>query len=194
MLAPVRSVAPSVDLVTLVEAKAHLRVEHTDEDTYIGGLISAAVSYLDGYSGRMGRALLEQTWTLDFDAFTDKLRLPVGDLISVSSVTYYDASNVQQTLATSVWTSLTDSRGPYVTLKPSQVWPDAYARPDAIRVTWKAGYGTTAASVPVAIKQAALLLIGQWYAAREAAGDSSMATELPFAVEALIAPFIKNRI
>lgn len=194
MLAPVRSVAPSVDLVTLAEAKAHLRVDHSDEDTYIGTLIAAAASYLDGYSGRMGRALLQQTWTQDFDAFSDKMRLPVGDLIAVSSVTYYDASNVQQTLATSVWTSLTDNRGAYVTLKPEQTWPAVYARPDAIRVTWTAGFGTTAASVPVAIKQAALLLIGQWYAAREAAGDGSRSTELPFAVEALIAPFIKNRI
>lgn len=35
-------------IVTLSEAKAHLRVEFTDEDTAIAGLIAAAESYLEG--------------------------------------------------------------------------------------------------------------------------------------------------
>jgi uncharacterized phiE125 gp8 family phage protein len=192
MLAPVRTAAPVDPLISLSEAKAHLRVDYSDEDNYINGLILAAVSYLDGYSGRLGRALTTQTWTQDFPAFADPLRLAVGDLIAVSSVTYYDATNAQQTLATSVYASATDTLGPYIGLKPDKTWPTTYTRPDAVRVTWTAGFGATSASVPPAIKMAAFLLIGHWYANREATGEGM--TELPFAVEALLAPFMRNRI
>ena len=193
MLAPVRTVAPSGALVSTAEAKAHLRVDFSDEDSYIDSLALAAMTYLDGYTGRLGRAILTQTWSQEFSAFDDKLRLAVGDLQAVSSVTYYDATNTQQTLAAAVYVAATDSLGPYISLKPGQTWPSTYTRQDAVKITWTAGYGI-ASAVPSPIKQAALLLIGHWYAAREAAGEAANATELPFAVEALLAPYIRNRI
>ena len=39
--------------VTLAEAKLHLRVEHSDEDAYIGGLISAAREYAESFTNRL---------------------------------------------------------------------------------------------------------------------------------------------
>ena len=194
MPAPIRTVAPSGDLITLAEAKAHLRVDHSDEDTYIPSLAMAAVSYLDGYSGRLGRALITQTWAQDYLAFSEVMRLPLGDLIAVTSVTYYDSANSQQTLATSVYAAASDGLGPYISRKPGQSWPSSYARQDAVRVTWTAGFGATAASVPAAIKHAALLLIAHWYANREAVNVGNITSELPLAYEALLAPFIRNRI
>lgn len=191
MLAPVRTVAPVGTVIALSDAKRHLRVDYDDEDAMIGALISAAVDYLDGYSGILGRALLTQTWRQDFDAFDDEMRLPVGNLLSVSSVTYYDASNALQTLSNAVYTGLSDRLGPYLTRKPDQVWPSGYYRPDAISVTWTAGYGATAASIPTPIKQAILLLVGHWYANREAVNVAAgiVGLELPMAVDALIAPY-----
>lgn len=194
MLAPVRTVAPTATLVTLADAKLHCRVDGGDEDVLITALVKAAQDYLDGYSGVLGRALLTQTWRQDFDAFSDTMRLPVGNLLAVSSVTYYDASNAQQTLASSVYTAFSDTLGPYVTRKPGQAWPSTYTRPDAVSVTWTAGYGATSAAVPAAIKQAALLLVGHWYDNRAAVNVGSSVAEVPFAVDALIAPFIRNRI
>lgn len=192
-LKPVLVTPASAALVTLAEAKAHVRVDHSDEDTYISAIINAAVSYLDGYSGRLGRAILEQTWRVDFGAFSDEMRLPVGNLMAVSSVTYYDKNNAQQSLASSVYQSSVDGSGAFLSLKPGQVWPAAYARNDAVRVTWTAGYGATAANVPVAIKHAALLLIGNWYENRSASNAESE-QELPFAVNALLAPFSVQQI
>lgn len=187
MLAPVRTAAPAA-LITTSEAKAQCRIDSTDEDTLIDSLVSAAVSHLDGYSGVLGRALVTQTWQQDFSGFCSKLRLPVGDLIAVTGVTYYDTSNAQQTLASSVYTAFTDSLGPYVTLKPDQVWPSIYSRADAVRVTWTAGYGA-AAAVPPAIKQAALLLIAHWYDNRSGVAVGETPTEMPLAVNSLLAPF-----
>lgn len=187
MLAPVRTAAPA-DLITTSEAKAQCRIDSTDEDTLVAALISAALSHLDGYSGVMGRALVTQTWQQDFDGFSDKMRLPVGDLIAITSVTYYDASNAQQTLASSVYAAFTDALGPYLALKPNQSWPAVYSRADAVRVTWTAGYGA-AAAVPAAIKQAALLLIAHWYDNRAGVAVGETPTELPLAVNSLLAPF-----
>lgn len=193
-LKPVLVTPASTSLLTLAEAKTHLRVTHTDEDAYIQTLINAALSYFDGYSGRLGRALLEQTWRADFDAFADEMRLPVGDLIAVTSVTYYDQANALQTLASTVYQGSADSRGPFVSLKAGQSWPKVYARMDAVRVTWTAGFGSTAANVPAAIRQAALLLIGHHYDNRATSNVGSVTAELPFTVEALIAPFCRQQI
>lgn len=187
MLAPVRTVAPAVPLLTIEDVKAHLRVDHAGEDALIYGLIDAAAAHLDGYSGIMGRALITQTWAVDFPTFTNRINVPLGPIQS-ATIQYYDSLNTQQTLATSVYAVLSDGLGPYVALKYNQQWPQTYTRDDAVRITWVAGYGT-AAAVPAAIRAAALLLIGHWYANREAVNVGNITSELPIAVAALLAPF-----
>lgn len=182
MLAPVRTVGPAVTPVSVAEAKASSRVDTSDNDALIGTLIDAAVAHLDGPSGTLGRALVQQTWRQDFAAFVDPLRLSVGNLIAISSISYYDAANVSQTLPTDVYTALSDERGPYVTLKPDQSWPSTYSRPDAVRVTWTAGYGANASDVPASIRQAILIMVATWYDNPEKA---------PMPPDALLAPHRK---
>lgn len=188
-LAPVRTVAPAAELVSLAEAKAHCRVDDSDSDVLISALIKAATDHLDGYSGILGRALITQTWAVDFPGFSELMRLPLGNLQAVSSVTYYDATNTVQTLSSSVYAAHSDHFGPILITKPDQEWPTTYARPDAVRVTWTAGYGATSASVPPAIKQAALLLIGHWYDTRATVNIGNITSEIPFTVEALLQPY-----
>lgn len=186
MLAPVRTVVAAETPVSLVEAKAHLRVDHTDDDTLITALINAATDHLDGWSGVLGRALVTQTWRQDFADFTDKLRLPLKPVSSVSGVTYYDTDNAQQTLATSVYELLTDDAGPFLALKVDQSWPNTESRAAAVSVTFVAG--SAVASVPAAIKAAMLLMIGHLYENREAVAEGNFAV-MPMAVDALIAPY-----
>lgn len=188
MLAPVRTVAPALLPVSLDEAKAHLRVDTTDEDALISRLIGAATSYLDGYTGILGRALITQTWRADFGYFDD-WRIPVGDVIALSSVTHYDAVNVQQTLATSVYQLLRDGLGPYLALKVSQSWPSYYSRDDAVSVTWTAGYGPAASNVPEAIRHGILMMVADFYRNRESAVIGTINSELSFAARHLIEPF-----
>jgi uncharacterized phiE125 gp8 family phage protein len=180
-LKAVRTAAPGLVPVSVNEAKQNWRVDHSDDDTVIQGLLEAAAGHIEEL---LGRALVTQTWRQDFAEFDDELRLDVGNLISVTSITYYDGDGASQTLATTVYTSFTDDTGPYIALKPDQEWPDTAERDDAVRVTWTAGYGATEASVPRKLRQAILLLGGHWYQNRSAVGEGMQ--ELPLSVSALI--------
>lgn len=193
MLKPVRTVAPAVTPVSVAEARDHCRVDTNDEDVLISALVDTAVSHLDGHSGVLGRAMVTQTWRQDYPRFVNRMRLPLGDLITVSSVTYYDADNAVQTLSTDIYTAFSDSVGPYLDLKPDQSWPSTYTREDAVRVTWTAGYGPAATDVPAAIRQAMLLMIGHWFENREASVVGVSVTDLPMAVNALLAPYSLRR-
>jgi uncharacterized phiE125 gp8 family phage protein len=70
MLDLVLTTPPALELVTLDEVKAHLRMEGIDDrDDTLQAHLDTAIAALDGYAGRLGRALAPQTWTLYLDAF-----------------------------------------------------------------------------------------------------------------------------
>ena len=191
MLKPVRTAAPAVTPVSLAEAKAHCRVDHGDDDALITALIASATGYLDGWSGILGRALVNQTWAQKFPTFPAGavIGLVLTPVSSIASITYYDADNNPQTLDTSVYTLLEDELGPFVTLQVDEIWPSTYAREDAVTVTYVAGYGAAGSDVPAPIRQAMLLMIGHWHENREAVVTGQAPAELPMAVKYLLAPY-----
>lgn len=185
MLSPVLIEGPTSAPVSLDEAKAHCRVDHAEDDALISGLIAAATAHLDGYTGILGRALVSQTWRQDFGRFCASMRLPLAPVASEPTISYWDTDLVQQDVDPSLYSLLSDARGPFISLQPGQSWPASARRPDAVSVTYVAGYGD---DVPRPIRQAILLMVGHWYENREAvaAGDQR---ELPLAASALIAPY-----
>ena len=190
-LAPVRTIGPTAELISLADAKAQCRVTHSSEDGLIAELVAAATGWLDGYSGQLGQALIEQTWSQSFSCFpADRcLRLALGPLRGTPAVTYYDSAGQAQSFTGFV--AVSDVLGPKLVLGAQSSWPSVEDRPDAVTVTWQCGFGTTAASVPVPIIRAAKLLISHWYQNREAAITGTIVTELPLAVQALIRPLRK---
>ncbi|MFG1247621.1 head-tail connector protein [Xanthobacter flavus] len=186
-LAPSLVAAPAAKLIDVATAKAHLRVDHSDDDTLIAGLIDSAIAHLDGWGGTLGRCLITQTWREDFCGFPPcgRLRLRLAPIVDVVSIAYSDAANADQALQASVYAGpFTDALGPHVSLKFGAAWPSVYPRDDAVRVTYKAGYGLTANDVPAAIRHAALLMVGHWYEHRE---DAEAGT-VPKASNILLAP------
>lgn len=190
-LLPVRTVEPAARLLTVDEVNAHLRLDAEDlQDDVAGALVLAVESHLDGFAGVLGRALITQTWTRSFDFFPcgDTIRLPLGPLQSIESVTYFDRAGDTQTLASSKYHAIEDARGPAVRLADTAVWPDTFDRPDAVTVAWTCGYGDEAFDVPAAIVHAAKLMIGHFFKNREAVAAGDTIT-LPLAVDALLEPF-----
>lgn len=189
MLAPIRTVAPATLPVTLAEAKAHLAISHSDQDDMVTALLNAAVGHVDGWSGVLGRALINQTWQQDFRGFYDGLRLGLAPVSSVTSVTYYDGDNASQTLDAATYQVLAEDGGTVLRLAPDQTWPGVYNRPDAIRATYVAGYGASASDVPSPIRHAILMLVAHWYLNREPASIGAAAASIPLTVDALLLPF-----
>lgn len=200
MLAPVRTVAPAGMPVSLEMAKVQLRIVERDsagvvlpheDDALVEGFIAAATDHLDGLSGILGLALVEQTWRQDLDGFGVCLRLPLGPVKAngIVDVKYFDLANVSQTLDAGTYQVLVDHAGrPHVVLRSGQAWPSTFARPDAVSITFKAGYGA-AADVPAAIKSAILLHVGHLYENREAVNVGNAVAALPLGHAALIAPY-----
>ena len=162
------TVAPTAYPVTLVEAKAHLRVDITDDDTLITSLISAATDFCEMYTQR---SLVTRTYRADLPGFW-RGQLPMRPIIAISSYKYYDTSSPE---ALTTWAAsnyqLVSGILHYTEAASFPSW--AY-RADAIQITYTAGYAPTsspevaAESVPDAIKSAILMIIGDLYENREA--------------------------
>lgn len=177
---------PSSEPISLSEAKGHLRVDASDEDSYISGLIVAARQFIELQTQR---ALITQTWKLSLDQFpTNKtVYIPLSSLRLVEGITYYDTTGATQTLpATDYYVDSDNDPGRVVLVDTVAT----YDRPSAVQIQFQAGYGS-AADVPQAIKQAMLLLIGHWYENREAVGE--VGGPIAFAVDALLTPYRVRR-
>jgi uncharacterized phiE125 gp8 family phage protein len=170
---PVLVTPPSETPVSLTEAKAHLRVDHSDEDSEIEIYLKSAVSALDGLSGVLGRAMVTQTWRVDAARFPGGiLRLPLPDVSSVS-VAYTDQNGSEQTLASSKYHVLNDAIGGILVLAENEVWPNTDEIPNAVRVTLTCGYGGKD-EVPDDLKLAIRLHLAASYKYRESLMDRAV--------------------
>jgi len=178
---------PTAEPISLAEARLHLRVDDSLEDAAILAYVSAARAWVEAYTGR---ALMTQTWQASLPVWPLQLWLPrAAPLQTLSFVKYYNASNTLTTLATNVYTVPAFQEPASILLADGQVWPQLYLRADAVRVEYVAGVADSA-DVPIALRQAILLLLGSFHSQREnhmAGGVNAVA--IPTSAEALCAPY-----
>jgi uncharacterized phiE125 gp8 family phage protein len=174
--------------VSLDEAKAHLRVAGSDEDTLIESLITSARQWAERFTAR---AFLTTTLTEVLDMFPDDdeiIRLPTSPLQSVPSITYIDTAGAVQTWDPANRLVDTHNEPGRISLAYGKSYPTTREIINAVTITYVVGYGT-ASDVPKAIKQAILLLVGHWYEHREAAVDFGVISKVPDTVEFLLWPY-----
>jgi len=176
------STAPTIEPVTLTEAKLHLRIDGTDDDDLITSLIKVAREWCEGFQNR---AFIEQSITARLDAFSNTIALPRPPLISVTTIKYYDTAGDQQTLSDSYYDVDTTSEPGLITLAYNQSWPAVRDIHHCIEIIYKAGYGATAATVPESVKAAIKLLVSHLYEHREAMSEIAL-KEVPMAVKSLL--------
>lgn len=143
---------PTVEPITIDQAKQQARIADLNSDGVLAGYISTA---REAAEQTLNRGLLTQTWKLVLDGWANIIPLPMAaPLQSVTTVQYYDTTGTLQTLATSYYDIDTVSRPGRVVLKPDQTWPtlQSLRRNGAVEITYVVGW-MTAVDVPERIKQ-----------------------------------------
>lgn len=160
--------APASEPVTAAELRTQLRIDATDEDTYLATLITAARELVESMSARRGITRTEKL-LLDFFPPGDTIVIPAAPVSAVGSIVTKDEDDVSTAFASSNY--VVDTSGPVakIVLKSGCSWPTlpSNAKPvNAIEIPFTSGYAD-AASVPGKMKLAIKLLAGHFYENRE---------------------------
>lgn len=179
---PIVTVAPAAEPLTTADAKAHLRVDHSDDDALIAAYVAAARAHIEA---RTGTRLFTQTVSVKTDDWNDMAILPICPIQSVSSITYTDTDGALITLPTTVYEVRAEPLEPAVVLKYEQVWPTIRLG-SLITLTAVVGYGAAGAQPPE-LMHAMRLLAGDFYAQRETFSSGPVASvPMAAAVDALL--------
>lgn len=172
-------ITPAAAVIDLPTLKAHLRVDHSADDSLISAYILAAMSYAQHYTGV---AIGEQEIELALDEFPDgAIALPLAPVTSIVSLTYVDLLAATQTLAGSAY-SLDDFGISHWCMSAAGTeWPDTYEAANAVRVRFMAGRAT----LDPAVKAALMLLVGHLYENRQEATEKKLSS-VPLGVNALL--------
>lgn len=198
---PPALVTPPAEMpVSLEQAKAHLRVDHDEDDELIETAIAAAVGHLDGYGGILGRALMPQEWC-EFASFWPasraiELRLaPVLDIVEIRS---RDSDGTETVLDESAYRLLAPaSSRPVLLFGVDVALPSLTSAPDALSVTYRAGYEDAEGNpaVPPQLISAIKLMVGDLYRYPETVAQGAVsAVPMSTTVDRLISPFRRLQI
>jgi uncharacterized phiE125 gp8 family phage protein len=176
---------PTVEPVNLAEAKAHLRVTHADDDTFISTLIVTARRVIEQ---RYGLSLMQQSWSVFLDRWPScaVLPLPLFPVQSITDVKIYGDDDVAATLDPAHYFLDAASRPSRLVLRQGRIVPPPGRRANGIEIKLTSGF----AAVPQHIKQALLLIVADYYANR---GDVENAS-LPLSAVELLATYREVRL
>ena len=173
---------PDETVISLADAKKHLRVTTTDNDGVIQAMLDAAVAQLDPASGGwLGRALRPQIWELRLPGFpcgahyrypSSDIELPYPPLIEVVSFKYDDSNGAEQTLAANTGYRVLGigTLGKACVAPPyNGSWPSARNDGESVRIRFNCGYESDADVVlfPAPIRQAILLALSHFWGLSE---------------------------
>ena len=173
-------------------------VESHPDDALLLGYLEAAVEHAESFTGL---AIALRTYEMALDGFpcgsafySAPIEVPRAPLISIDSF-LATAAGSDGELDEGDDYILDDYRVP-ARILPVTNWPAMTPSSNALKIRFKAGYSTPtysdsdyagAQTLPVAIKQAILLLVGHFYNNREDTVEKAMAS-IPSGFDALLRP------
>jgi uncharacterized phiE125 gp8 family phage protein len=151
-----RTSEPAIEPVSLAEAKLYLRIDSSDEDTLIEGLIAAARLMAEEMTGR---SLVTQGWGATYgEEVPAYVPLPFGPVQSITAVALIDEAG-DETLMDASGYSLNAA----CTALCFEWLPDAFRT----EIRYVTGYGDAASDVPADIRQGILLHVAWLYEHRD---------------------------
>jgi uncharacterized phiE125 gp8 family phage protein len=179
-----RTVAPTSEPLTLDDAVRHLQLAVTDDTGYVTSLIQVA---RDVAENATGQALITSTWRGVCETWprSGRISLAVAPVTAVTSVKYYaEGETALTTVSAANYTVSTTVSPAVITFNDTFTSPALANRPDAVQVTFTAGYAS-AAAVPPSIKHALRILVRHYYDHPEQIATGAF-TELPFNLRHLL--------
>ncbi len=163
-------------VLSLVAAKAHLRVVSSGEDDLVEALRDAAVDMVE----RMTSLYLARREGIVWkgSGFAPSMVLGRGPAVEVVSVAYDGTGGAEVTLTADDW-----RLGPHGRLLPAygKAWPSDCT--GEVRVTFDAGYGGAGAEAcPPVLVTAVKMMLAQFYDIRGAVITGTISSEVPLGV------------
>lgn len=159
-MSAVQTVPPSQWPVTLDALKLRVRVTHSDMDPTLIDYIRAATDYAQEYQWAQ---YCTATFVERFDCFPCVIKPHWNPVQSVTSLAYLDTAGSSQTLVQNTdYTVDIYSKPARVVPAYGKSWPLTRRVPNAITLTYVAGYGEPS-DVPDLVRHAILLKAAQQY-------------------------------
>lgn len=206
-------IPPALEPVSLEQAKAHLRVDGAQDDSFdIPVKLAAARRTVEKLSRRL---LITQTWLLKRDNgfyrsledCTPAIEISKSPLQRVNSIKYlglndaldptfdtdYDDASKLHTLNPAIYQVKTSGQTGWISPTTNNIWP--YTRLpilapvyDCVQIELVAGFGNVPEDVPEDLRSAILLQLGHLYANRESVitGTRAAAVEVLEGLEDLV--------
>lgn len=175
---------PAHEPLSLAEIKAHLRVDHDHEDSFLIETLKAARQYTEFASGVK---LISQEWR----QYENKrphdgcIPLKLRPVQSINTVTAYDVEGNSTVLQTAQYQLTRTSDQPVLEISTSL---DGYLLENGLEIDMVVGLGDFGVDTPESLKRAIMLLIAHWYEFRGAVSPSQQPVSLPPGFENLIMP------
>jgi uncharacterized phiE125 gp8 family phage protein len=154
---------PASEPLSKDDVKLHLGADGSEHDSAFVRLIAGARKKVERTTGRR---LITQTLEVFYDNWPRGVFIdfPVAPVQSVTTIKYYDADDVLQTLASSKYTVDVISEPGRIVLNVGETWPTLRdGKPNSVVVELIAGYGTDSSDVDEGIITAMLMMIETSY-------------------------------
>jgi len=177
---PVPSVALPVE-----EMKDHLRMgSGFADDGLQDGLIEAHLrAAMAAIEGRIGKMLFQRRFLWVLECWRDaEQALPVSPVTGITSLTLVDAAGGEVVVPGAAYRLVKDLHRPRLAGKGTAL--PTIPTEGLVKVVFDAGFGPAWTDIPVDLRQAVLLLAGEYYEHRH--DDGAQAAGLPFGVVTLI--------
>ncbi|KNY17647.1 hypothetical protein AKG11_08515 [Shinella sp. SUS2] len=181
---------PTVEPVTLAEAKAHLRLDAADEDALVSALIRAAREYLEATTGL---CLITRSLRLYLDDWpeTRVIQIARGPVQTIEMVTVYDATGLPVAADVTGY-RLDGAARPARLLLPAR--PDTDRALNGIEIDFTAGFGESGANVPDGLKRALLMHVAAMFELRGVLSPVDQPGTVPAGYDRLVAPYRLRRL
>jgi len=179
---------PAIEPVTLSEAKAHLKVESSVDDTSVTRLIITARQYVEK---QIDRVLIDQTWLVYSNSWPrdGEQSLIVSPVSSVVNLRTFSVDDIASVIDPSHYYFDQASDPQKLVLRTSRSWAMPGRKVNGIEIEVIAGYGAGGDAVPGPLRQAILMLVAHWYENRQPSCSGMPQESFLPALQTLLTPY-----